>query len=198
MKKYFLLISSLILLSCSSEKIEKEIINTLLDKSIKKENINNSFLVEESVSKIKALEYYKIAFSDRNKENNYRRIIANNNYNIWPIDSLEINQLKKEIMCASDTLTKKWKSENINNNEFKIIKYNLIKESIKNGSSSLNIEAIKLSKPLLDKSKRNALIFYSSFGYFIGGETQDKVFLLQKVNNKWEIITYFYNPKIMN
>jgi len=202
MKKYFIFYLSLPFLSCSSSyTVQKQVFNAFKKQVvIQQKNIATICIVEESETKLKALEYYEIAYNERKKSDYFNRksVASDINFNVWPIDSLEINFLKKELLNQKGEASLKWTKADFDDNPLTIKKLDEIKKIISNGSSSLNIEAFIISKPLISRNKKNGLIFYSSFDYFNGGETKNKVVLLEKINHKWVVITYFYDPRIMN
>lgn len=199
MKKLILCFLSIQLMSCGSNKIENKISNDFFASKIIKNNSTNIIVVEESAPKIKALEFYEKAFVERKNDDYFsRKIVANDfNFNSWPIDSVEIIRFKSELLTENDINTYKWQISDFNGKAI-IKKTELIKKEIRTGDLSLNSSAFIISKPLMSHDKKYALIFYSSFGYFHGGKANDKVALLRKINEKWVIATYFYDPNIMN
>ena len=107
MKKTIITVFITLLISCSSTKVEKEIINDFL----KKEFITDKYihvLVEEAIPRTKALQYYENAYNDRNLYVGEIRFAPNNPppYK-WEIDSIEIINLKQKY--KNDTLIYHWK-----------------------------------------------------------------------------------------
>lgn len=201
MKFTIYIILFFVTVSCSTADFEKKIYNDLLyQEVVSKTNINNVYLVETSGDKLKALILYEKAYRQRDEENFFNREMVPNNFNFnsWPIDSFEIEKQKTLLLTNSDTTVYKWKKDDFIFDKLGIKKLEEINKKIKKGEESLNVEAIIISKPLISFDKKHALIFYSSFGYFFGGENRDKVFLMKKVNEEWIVETYFYDPRIMN
>ncbi|MEP6929632.1 MAG: hypothetical protein ABI850_06455 [Flavobacterium sp.] len=173
-------------ISCSSLKIEKEVINDFLNKELKTDK-STTILVKEALPKIQALQYYENAYKERNLHEGKIRF-APNGYPpyVWEIDSMEISILKKEITI--DTITYHWKKSDFKGQNLKIIPYSTI---MKRGSHELGHNGIYLSKPLITTDKKHALLFYKSFAVEIGF-SNEKAVLLKKVNGKW-IELYHYN-----
>lgn len=97
MKKIIWLILVTTFISCSSSKTEMKVINDFLNKELKTDK-SSVVLVEESLPKIKALQYYENAYNERNLYEGEIRF-APNGYPpyTWEIDSIEIAVLKKEV-----------------------------------------------------------------------------------------------------
>ncbi len=181
--------------------MEKDVFNAFIkQKIVFQKNTNDIVLVEEAVSQLKAIEYYELAFTERHNSDYFnRKMVADNvNFNAWPIDSLEMSILKTELLNLSGDSELKWKESDFEEIKLTISTHDKIKESISNGKASLNLIAFTISKPLISKNKKNALIYYNSYTYFTGGGTSNKLALLKKVNNQWVIIANFYDPRTMN
>lgn len=192
MKKIIPLILCALFASCSSSKIEKQIINDFL----KKEFITDKYisvLVEEAIPKTKALQYYENAYNDRNLYEGEIRF-APNGYPPyrWEIDSIEIINLKQKY--KNDSLLYKWKNSDLIKHKLKIVPYKTIK---KRGSHELGGYGIYLSKPLITADKKHAFLFYKSFAVEIGFSTE-KAVLLKKTNGHWVEVHYYNNIKEIN
>lgn len=186
MKKIIYLILITTFISCSSSKTERKVINDFLDKELKTDK-SSVVLVEESLPKIQALQYYENAYNEQSLHEGEIRF-APNGYPpyTWEIDSIEIAVLKKEAL--KDTITYHWAASDFKNQKLKIIPYKTVK---KRGSRQLGENGIYLSKPLLTSDKKHAFLFYKSFAVEIGFSTE-KAVLLKKVNGTW-VELYHYN-----
>lgn len=186
MKRFTTIIFCALFVSCSSSRVEKQIINDFL----KKEFITDkyiSILVEEALPKTKALQYYENAYNEKNLYEGEIRFAPNGYppYN-WEIDSVEIDILKQKY--KNDTLVYHWKNSDLIKHKLKIVPYKTIK---KRGSRELGGYGIYLSKPLITTDKKHAFLFYKSFAVEIGFSTE-KAVLLKKINGNW-VELYHYN-----
>ncbi|SNR23730.1 hypothetical protein SAMN04487979_101218 [Flavobacterium sp. ov086] len=179
-------------ISCSSSKTEMKVINDFLNKELKTDK-SSVVLVEESLPKIKALQYYENAYNERNLYEGEIRF-APNGYPpyTWEIDSIEIAVLKKEVL--KDTITYHWKESDFKDQKLKIIPYKTIK---KRGSRQLGENGIYLSKPLITTDKKHAFLFYRSFAVEIGF-SDEKAVLLKKVNGIWVELNHYNNVMEIN
>lgn len=186
MRKIIWLILAATFISCSSSKVEKEVINDFVNKELTTDK-SITILVEEALPKIKALEYYENAYNQRNLYEGEIRF-APNGYPpyTWEIDSVEIGVLKKEII--KDTATYHWKKTDFKDQKLNIIPYKTIR---KRGSHQLGEKGIYLSRPLITTDKKHAFLFYKSFAVEIGF-SNEKAVLLKKVNGVW-VELYHYN-----
>ncbi|WP_089350037.1 hypothetical protein [Flavobacterium sp. ov086] len=192
MKKIIWLILVTTFISCSSSKTEMKVINDFLNKELKTDK-SSVVLVEESLPKIKALQYYENAYNERNLYEGEIRF-APNGYPpyTWEIDSIEIAVLKKEVL--KDTITYHWKESDFKDQKLKIIPYKTIK---KRGSRQLGENGIYLSKPLITTDKKHAFLFYRSFAVEIGF-SDEKAVLLKKVNGIWVELNHYNNVMEIN
>lgn len=192
MKKIIWLILVTTFISCSSSKTEMKVINDFLNKELKTDR-SSVILVEESLPKIQALQYYENAYNERNLYEGEVRF-APNGYPpyTWEIDSIEIAVLKKEVL--KDTITYHWKESDFKDQKLKIIPYKTIK---KRGSRQLGENGIYLSKPLITTDKKHAFLFYRSFAVEIGF-SNEKAVLLKKVNGTWVELNHYNNVMEIN
>ena len=193
MKKIIIIILTVpLFISCSSRKAEKQIVSDFLNKEFITDKYV-SILVEEALPKTKALEYYENVYNERNLYEGKIRF-APNGYPpyTWPIDSVEIDGLKRKYM--NDTLIYHWKKSDLSSHKLKIIPYNTLR---KRGSSELGGYGIYLSRPLITNDKKYAFIFYRSFAVEIGFSSE-KAVLLKKTLNNWVVINYYSNIKEIN
>ena len=192
MKKIIYLILITTFISCSSSKTERKVINDFLDKELKTDK-SSVILVEESLPKIQALQYYENAYNERNLHEGEIRF-APNGYPpyTWDIDSIEIAVLKKEAL--KDTITYRWTASDFKNQKIKIIPYKTVR---KRGSRQLGENGIYLSKPLITSDKKHAFLFYKSFAVEIGF-SNEKAVLLKKVNGTWVELNHYNNVMEIN
>lgn len=184
MKKTIITVFITLLISCSSTKVEKEIINDFL----KKEFITDKYihvLVEEAIPRTKALQYYENAYNDRNLYVGEIRFAPNNPppYK-WEIDSIEIINLKQKY--KNDTLIYHWKKSDFIKPKFIFLNYDKLRRP---ENQNYNY-GMYLSKPLITSDKKHAFLFYRSFAF--GSGSSEKAVLLKKVDGNW-VELYHYN-----
>jgi hypothetical protein len=194
MKKNIFIICSFFLVSCSSIKTEKKIIQDFaIQSGLTKNNYkNSSYLIDEAEPRIKSLEYYEIAYLERKSPEGIRRKIdcSRNKTIEWPIDSIEINTLKKN--HKKDTISHYWKKNDFKKLQIHIIKYNELRVKMKSDDFPTGTIAYIFSKPIISLNGKFALLFYSDIGYFRKTDGGDgKTVLLEKVEQKWVIKNSF-------
>ncbi|CAM3636928.1 hypothetical protein [Flavobacterium chungbukense] len=192
MKNVAVLILGVLICSCSSSQLEKQIINDFLDKEFLTDK-HVSVLVEEAIPKIKALEYYEKAYSERNLYFGEIRFapLGPPPYK-WEIDSVEINLLKKKY--KNDTLVYYWKTSDFKNPKFQIYPYQILRRP---DCPKVGSNGIYLSKPLISLDEKYAFLFYRPFAVGFGGGDERAV-LLKKINGKWEEQNSYTNSKSIN
>lgn len=196
MKKYILLVS-IIFTSCSTIKIEEKIVEDFI-KEKKIEEIpykNTSYLIKEASSSEKVLDYYKIAYLDKNLPINHKRIeFIPHSFNDWPIDIEQVKSL--EIINKKDNLSYYWDIRNFKSLNIPIIDRKDLLSKINNETISISATGHVISKPILSFNKKYALLKYSSI-FFTGG-TSERVYLMEKINDKWIIKLELSDPNIVN
>ena len=187
MKNIYLTLICLLLISCSSTNIEKEVLRDFINYN----NSNNLVpykIMQNAIPKIQALERYEKAYVYRNTPLNIfdpkRAVVYGPRPYVWPIDSLEIINLKKTI--KEDTIPVQWRDEDFIKSNYVIIKMDTLNYRINikkyKGNSGLFI-----SKPIISANKDYALIASKTsialeYRYGI-----PDVFLLKKENDKWVV-----------
>lgn len=196
MKKY-LIILSIFFVSCSTIKIEEQIVQDFIkEKNLNRtQNTDASYLIEEAGSNENVLEYYKIAYLDRDSIFHNRRIDSSpRNLKVWPINIAEIEELKS--IYKNDTLGYHWKLKNFNSLDIPIIKRKEFDSKIANQSFSLNTSGNVISKPIISENKMYALLYYYSFVPM--ASIDKKICLVKKAKDKWVVIAEFYDPNVFN
>jgi len=190
MKKHIILIISIIFSSCSTIKIQQQVVKDFIEeKKIKNtSSATPSFLIKEAASNEKTLEYYEMAFLDKDLglgENRIEIVPSNSNY--WPIDLKEINTLKS--IQKKDSLPYYWGNEMI-----KLLGMPIVERkefSLKTVKLIIPISASGhiISKPILSLDKKHAFFTYSII--YSSSSTPKKVFLVEKQKGKWKIKAYY-------
>jgi len=189
--------------SCASQSLEKNVVNDFIKEQAEMKYYYN-IVVEKAPSRMLALDYYEKAYQDRNinLSSHLVRIAPNGNAPyLWPIDSLEIINLKQKY--AQETSVHLWKKkdfvrENFANKHFIILKS---KDHFLINSSRFRKyaagEGLMISKPLISDNGY-ALFFYSP--YSITGHTGEspKTILMQNTNGKWKTILSYSDPNVIN
>lgn len=199
MKKTYLILIIFLLFSCASNNIEKQVINDF----IKEQYILDPYIkvvLDEANSRIQPLEYYEKAYQDRNiRLGDYIRVQPNGYppY-IWPIDTIEIKQLKEKY--KNDTITYYWKKKDFHKAKFKIVNI----QEVLSTKSSINKKyfssaGLTFSKPIITTNSKHALLFYSTFNVGLGGTSgKHEAILMEKIDGKWKTIKTYYDPNIFN
>lgn len=194
MKKTLTYLQILFFISCSSLKIDKDVINDFVEEQVKNEkNYKEIIIIEEAISRKKTIEVYEKSWKEKLRKPflSKKVIPINQNYKNedWPIDSLEIIQLKSKFV--NDSLIK-WKENDFDNSKFKIIKYASMKDNnFTDSFINKSVIAYQISKPILCSNKENILIYIYSFDVGLGVTQTRSSYLLKKINGKWKSIIRF-------
>lgn len=199
MKTIISLICSILLISCSTSKMEKNVVNELL----KNQLIKSSYikvLMKEPLQTLVSLEYYEKAYQDKNiRLGEMIRIRPESNPPFtWSIDSLEIIKLKEK--HKNDTISQLWRKNNFRKSKLKLANA----KSINNFKSHLSKryfgeEGIAISKPIITSDKQFVLIFFKTFtvGKYSSHPIQ-KAILMQNKEGSWRIKETYDDPNVIN
>jgi hypothetical protein len=196
MKYYIYCILCLSLVSCASKNYEKQVINDFIKEETAEKYYYN-VLVEEAFQRMLPLENYEKAYLDRNipLETHKVRIIPfyGRRTSQWPIESLEISNLKEKY--SKDTITYHWKKKDFIRPQFKIFKkIELLYTDSPIRQKYAIGEALFLSKPIITSDKKYSLFFkFSCAVGFMYGEGS-KTVLMENVNGTWKIINTYVLP----
>jgi hypothetical protein len=202
MKNYIYSLFILLFISCASRNVENQVINDFIKEQADLRYYYN-IVVKEAPSRILPLEYYEKAYQDRNIDLATHLVrIKPNGYSpyIWPIDTLEIKNLKEKY--KNDTITYYWKKKdfvrkNFAGKNFIILKINERLPNISKYRNYAGGNGLIISKPIVSNNKY--ALFYYSF-YTIGGHTGGvpKAILMENVAGKWKTIKTYYDPNVIN
>lgn len=193
--KYLISVVGILLASCSSIKIEEQIVQDFVrEKDLKNSpNTSPTFLIEESDSIEKSLHYYEMAYLDKNISLEKKRVdVLPSNFNSWPIDINEVNKLNYK----NNNLSYSWSSKKFNSLGIPIIKRKDLEDKIAKQNLPLTSSGTIISKPIVTANKKYALFYYYSL--LSMSSISKKVCLVEKVNNKWVIKAEFYDPNVFN
>jgi hypothetical protein len=189
MKNIIYLIFSILLLSCSSFKIEKQVLNDFINEQFVKTPYIR-VVVKQPISRMLPLEFYEKAYQDRNiRLGDMIRIRPDSNPPFeWPIDTLEIKKLKEKY--KNDTVNELWKKR-----DFYMAKLELTdaKTIRKNGSplfeKYFGNNGLEISKPVVTTNNKYAFLFFRAFtvGIYFGHSTHSAI-LMENIDNKWKTI----------
>ncbi|KFF18410.1 hypothetical protein [Flavobacterium hydatis] len=190
MRSLITLIFSILFISCSSTKVEKQIIDDFLKNEPRAKNIE--VLVQEAVPITEALKYYENAYNQRNLFEGEIRF-APNEYPpyTWEIDSTEIGILKKKYQ--TDTVVYNWKKRDFTTPKLIITP----KKRINSPENQKYGYGMYLSRPLITQDKKHAFLFYRFFAVGMGS-SEKKAVLLKKVDGKWVELYYYNNVMEIN
>ncbi|WP_147440528.1 hypothetical protein [Flavobacterium weaverense] len=199
MKNIIYLIFSILLLSCSSSKIEKQVLNDFMNEQFI-ENFSFRVVIKQPISRILPLEFYEKAYDDRNiRLGDMIRIRPESNPPfVWPVDTIEIKNLIEKY--KNDSTNKLWIKRDFHRPKFELTDSKTMQA---NRSSLLEKyfgdNALEISKPIVTTNKKYAFLFFRIFNvgiYF--GHTTYSVILMENKNNKWKTIETYSEFNIIN
>ncbi|OXA82007.1 hypothetical protein SAMN05444397_101986 [Flavobacterium aquidurense] len=198
MKQLIIAIAGMLAVSCSTVKIEQQIVQDFVkEKNLKNiPYVNASYLIKDASSNENVLDIYTQAYLDKNLPLNKKRIdflpatIKN-----WPLDADEIDALKSVYKKANEPFF--WSTKNLGSFDIPIIEKEQLFSKIHDGTISISATGHIISKPILSLNKQYAILKYSSI-FYTGGEPE-QIYLMEKKDNKWTIVltlvkNYDYDP----
>ena len=198
MKKIIYLTLSLLLLSCSSSKIEKKVLNNFITEKFSNTQ-EISVLVKQPISRMISLHFYEKAYQDKDIRLGEKiRIRPNSNPPFeWLVDTLEIEKLKEKY--TNDTVNQLWKKR-----DFRRLKFELADtKSINKKGSALfekhfGTKFIEISRPIITTDNKYAFLFFrtSNVGIYFGHTTQAAV-LMKNVNGDWKTMESYSEFEII-
>lgn len=199
MKITICLISSILLISCSTSKIEKNVLNDFLKNQLTKSPYIK-VVVKEPLQTLLSLECYEKAYQDRNiRLGDMIRIRPESNPPfIWPIDSSGIIKLKEKY--KKDTISPWWHKNDFQGSKLKLANG----KAIRDFKSRLSLryfgdEGITFSKPIITADKKFALLFFKTFtlGKYSTHPMQ-KAILMENKEGSWRIKEIYDDPNVIN
>lgn len=213
MKNVFYIIYFALLLSCSTQKnittpnttsnsnsitttltdIERSIINTFIDIEIKKERYirykdYEIVIVEEALKKTQAIDSYSFSSNEWTFTHNTDKKRDTKNW--YPLNSLEVKKIKKEL---AQEKTYHWKTTDFENIKVSLLKYEELIKSIRKSDYLKNKIIIYLSRPLII-DKKNALVSFEVGNGDLGfSGINHFTVLMRKVKNNWEQSYHYYD-----
>jgi hypothetical protein len=199
MKIKIYLTCCILLLSCSSSKIEKNVLRDFLEDQLKK-SPDIKVVMKEPLESLVSLEYYEKAYQDRNiRLGDMIRVRPETNPPfVWQIDSLEIIKLKEKY--KNDTIKQLWRKSDFQESKLKLTTAKMIK-NIKSHLSEryLGYEGIEISKPLITSEEKFVLLFFKTFTLDkYSTHPMEKAVLMEKINGKWMIKETYSDFGIIN
>lgn len=191
MKKYIVLLS-IILTSCSTMKIEEQIVQDFIQEKNFKNRVCSDccYLIKDAGSYETVLSYYQIAYEDKSIKDPKKRVDFvphDSSYLVIPLDELET--IKEKLNKEDKSYL--WSSKNFSSLDIPIIDKKELLVKIDNGTLPLGAEGLIVSKPILSLNKKYALIQYSSRMLVAGAP--ERYYLLIKEAGKWVIKLEFYD-----
>jgi hypothetical protein len=175
--------------------VEIDIINTFLNIELEKDqykkyNNYELFVIEEALKKTKAIDTYLYSLEEWNTMNKINT--QKDEKNQYFLDSIKINKIKKEIIKKDDYY---WKKTDFKNIKVTILKHEEFRKMINSRSTKREpyIGILYLSRPLII-DKNTAFISFE-IGNFqaVYFSTNHFTVLMKKINNKWDLDTYYYD-----
>lgn len=187
MKKIIYLTLILLLLSCTSSKIEKRVLNSFISEKFSNTQ-DISVLGKQPINRTLPLYFYEKAYQDKDIRLGEKiRIRANSNPPFeWPVSIIEIEKLKEKY--TNDTVNQLWKKK-----DFERLKFDLA------DTKNINIQGtalfakhfgnklLEISRPIITTNNKYAFLFFRTFniGIYFGHTTQGAV-LMKNVNGDWK------------
>lgn len=199
MKKIIYLTFSLLILSCTSSKIEKKVLNDFISEKFRKPQ-DISVLVKQPINRTLPLYFYEKAYQDRNIRLGEKiRIRPNSNPPFeWPIDTLEIKKLKTKYKNAP--ISQLWKKRDFKRSQFELADAENISEK---GSvlfeKHFGNKLLEISKPIITTNNKYAFLFFRTYsvGIYFGHTIQGAV-LLTNVDGDWKTMETYSEFDIIN
>ncbi|QLC64771.1 hypothetical protein LPB248_00280 [Flavobacterium sp. LPB0248] len=198
MKQLIIAMAGILAASCSTTKIERQIVQDFArEKNLK--NIpyaNASYLIKEAASDENVLDICQQANSDKNLPINKKRIeFSPTGIKNWPIGAEEISQLKPAY--KKDSQPYDWSAKKLGAFDIPIIEKEELMSKIHDGAISISAMGHIISKPILSRDKKYSILKYSSI-FYTGGEPEH-VYILEKKRDRWTILlmlvkNYDYDP----
>lgn len=221
MKKIIILLS-LCFASCSTIKIEEQIVQDFVkEKNLKKiQSLGTSYLSEEAYSSNEVLDHYEMASLDKNLPEDNKRMeirasLIDSYISLEEIKQMndksyinkdeikrlndtayisldEIKQLK--ILHKNDSLVYHWNTKKFKTLEIPIMKKEELLSKADKGILPINATGHIISKPIVSLNKKYALLKY----YYVtfSGGSPERTYLLEKEKGKWIVKQVIYNPNI--
>ena len=176
-----------LLLSCSTVKLENEIVQSFLNKKYKNEkDVKNIFLIDQSLKVGRAIEIYEDGYNKGDVNYYLNNNLKEKDY--WPINRKGIAILKAKF--KNDTIPYYWKKTDFDSLNIPIMEHNIqfndtkIDEHLKHLS-----KGYKVSRPLLFLNNKYALLDFYSYNIIFGGSSGGGgVYVLEKKEGKWVVI----------
>jgi hypothetical protein len=194
MKNYLLFsLVGFLLISCSTTKLENEIIENFLNEKHKNDT-EKVFLINKALSKKSALSIYEYAYNRRDLTYYLSHPLKDKNN--WLLNTTTLIRLKK--LYNKDTITYYWKKTDFENLNVPIMEYPMnftdseVTEHLQGSSKGYII-----SRPVLFSNNKNALLCFSSYSIILGGSSGRQIYILKKIKGKW-IVEYEYFDGVYN
>lgn len=185
-KTFILIISTIVLISCSSAKLTNNPINNYLDKIIKNKS-SMIIVLDKKISNRKTLSIFKGDYIYNNKTNTNERegkpsIIYNNN---------DWDEMSKKY--SIDSITEYWKKNDFELNEITIVKNELfVNGELYKVYKNKEFPIYAFSNPIY-YNKREFMIFsVMNSSTTFGAEPNEYVIIMKKKNEEWVIIDKVY------
>lgn len=207
MKKYLMSIS-ICLASCSTVRIEEQIVQDfVIEKNLKKiQYIGVSYLIEEAYSSNEVLEHYEIASLDKNLSDGNQRMEIRSTINNPNISKDEIKRLntasyisldeikKLKLLHKNDSLVYHWNAKKLKTLEIPIMKKDELLSKAYKEILPISATGHIISRPIVSLNKKYALLKY----YYVSppGGSSERIYLLEKEKGKWTVKQVIYNPNI--
>lgn len=180
-----------ILFSCSTTKLENEIVKDFLNEKYKNEkDVKMIFLINQSLTRNRAIDTYEDVYNKRDVNYYLNNNLKEKDY--WSINRKEIALLKAKY--RKDTIPYYWKKTDFDSLHIPIMEYNKqFQESEIDQHLKYLSKGYKISRPLLFSNNKYALLDFYSYSLIFGDSSARGVYVLEKKDGKWVVINEYFD-----
>lgn len=178
-------------LSCSTTKLENEIVKDFITEKYKKEKyVKLIFLIDQSLLRDRAIETYEELYNKRDVEYYLNNHLKEKDY--WPINRKEIAILKAKY--KTETTPYYWKKTDFDSLNIPIMEYNKKFQEIEIDKYLMDhSQGYMITRPLLFSNNKYALLSFYSYSLILGGSSDGGVYILKKKDGKWVVINEYFD-----
>ena len=191
MKLYMVLIQSLIITFCSAQKAEYDVINDFLAVELKDIKYDSIHVRLEPYDVREALDLYEQGYKIRDDQtSSYTTIWIIPELEEWPFSEKDIVNIKKNLQGKD----KQWTKADFANKGYVFKKDSILKDmnfKVSHIDEGTTEYVLRLSRPILNKSKTYALFKYYFTELFMGGSAGKNrgAVVMKKENGKWIVLS---------
>lgn len=180
--KKFLVLPLLLTLICCTITRDKRIVNDFLSVQKEVQNGDSIYIHSPAICKTHVIDIYDEVLARKDSDAMTGYYYSPDTLSVWPFLREETNALQERFFCCDI-----WRRNHIKYDKIKVINGGAFKdyEFYKDFSAIDNQITYKFSRPIV--KGKTALIYFSS-GRFTENPEKYGVFVLKKINGKWQEI----------